>query len=155
MQPSPRIRVWSDRIPRVLFFICFCRGLSGNKEESPTCRDYIEISTHRAIFYHLEDSRSHETEAEAKLGQAQGARPGSLGARPPVGAKSGLFRSGYSTDLLDQEKHSTTSPIDPKTHRRGGLYKETPSGPWRRQEIIIEIEGCPRRKTSSLNNISF
>ena len=74
-------------------FIYFCRGLSGNKEERPTCRDYIEISTHRTILHHLEDSRSHETEAEAKLGHAQGARPGSLGARPPVGAKSGLFRS--------------------------------------------------------------
>ena len=110
-------------------FIYFYRGLSGNKEERPTCRDYIEISTHRAILHHLEDSRSHETEAEAKLGQAEGARPGSLGARPPVGAKSGLFRSGYSTDLLDQEKHSTTSPIDPKTHRRGGLYKEPPLAP--------------------------
>ena len=71
----------------------------------------------------------HETEVEAKLGQAQGARPGSLGARPPVGAKSGLFRPGYSTNLLDQEKHSTTSPIDPKTHRRGGLYKQGPLAP--------------------------
>ena len=155
MKSTSRLRVLSDRIPRVLVFVYFCRGLSGNKEERPTSRDYIEISTHRAIFYHLEDSRSHGKEAEPERGQAQGARPGSLGARPPAGAKSGLLRSGYSTDLLDQEKHSTTSPIDPKTHRRGGLYKETPSGPWRRQEIIIEIEGCPRRKTSSLNNISF
>ena len=129
MQTTLRIRVLSDRIPRVLVFVYFCRGLSGNMEERPTRRVYIEILTCRAIFYHLEDSRSHETEAEAKLGQAQGARPRSLGARPPAGAKSGLFRSGYSTDLLDQEKHSTTSPIDPKTHRRGGLYKETPLAP--------------------------
>ena len=44
--------------------------------------DYIEISTHRAIFYHLEDSRSHRKKAEAERGQAQGARPGDLGARP-------------------------------------------------------------------------
>ena len=51
-------------------FICFYKGLSGNKEESPTCRDYIEMSTHHAIFYHLEDSRSHGKKAEAK-----GARP--------------------------------------------------------------------------------
>jgi len=127
MQPTSKIRVSSDRIPRVLVFVYFCRGLSGNKKERPTCRDYIEISTHRTILHHLEDSRSHETEVEAKLGQAQGARPGSLGARPPFEAKSGLFRSGCSTDLLDQGKHSTTSPIDPKTHRRGGLYKQ---GPW-------------------------
>ena len=156
MKSTSRLRVLSDRIPRVLVFVYFCRGLSGNKEEKPTCQDYIGISTHRAIFYHLEDSRSHGKEAEPERGQAQGARPGSLGARPPVGAKSGLFRSGYSTDLLDQEKHSTTSPIDPKTHRRGGLYKQGPPGPWRRhEEIIIETEGCPRRKTSSLINISF
>ena len=44
-------------------------------EERPTRRDYIEISTHRAIFYHLEDSRSHGKEAEAERGQALGARP--------------------------------------------------------------------------------
>jgi len=110
-------------------FIYFCRGLSGNKEERPTCRDYIEISTHRTILRHLEDSRSHETEAEAKLGQDQGARPGGLGARPPLEPDQDSLRSGYSTDLLDQEKHSTTSPIDPKTHRRGGLYKQGPLAP--------------------------
>ena len=68
MQATPRIRVLSDRIPRVLVFVYFCRGLSGNKEERPTCRDYIEISTYYAIFYHLEDSRSHEKKAEAERG---------------------------------------------------------------------------------------
>ena len=122
MQPTPRIRVRSDRIPQVLLFICFCKGLSGNKEERPTCRDYIEISTHRTIFHHLEDSRSHGKKTEAERGQAQGARP-------LLDANQDSLRSGYSTDLLDQEKHSTTSPIDPKTHRRGGLYKETPLAP--------------------------
>ena len=75
MQPTPRLRVLSNRIPQVLVFVYFYRGLSGNKEESPTCRDYIEISTHRAIFYHLEDSRSHGKKAEAERGQVQGARP--------------------------------------------------------------------------------
>ena len=68
MQPTSRLRVLSDRIPRVLVFVYFCRGLSGNTEERPTCRDYIEISTHHTILHHLEDSRSQETEAEAKLG---------------------------------------------------------------------------------------
>ena len=56
-------------------FIYFCRGLSGNKVERPTCRDYIEISTHRAILHHLEDSRSHETEAEAKLARPRAPAP--------------------------------------------------------------------------------
>ena len=75
IQTTPRIRVWSDKIPRVLLFICFCRGLSGNKEERPTCWDYIEILTHRAIFYHLEDSRSHGNEREGDRARGQGARP--------------------------------------------------------------------------------
>ena len=104
MQPTPRLRVLSHRIPRVLVFVYFCRGLSGNKEERPTCQYYIEISTHRAILHHLEDSRSHETEAEAKRGQAQGARPEDLGARPVLEPDQDSLRSGYSTDLLDQEK---------------------------------------------------
>ena len=51
-------------------------------EERPTRRDYIEISTCHAIILHLEDSRSHGKEAEAERGQALGARPVDLGARP-------------------------------------------------------------------------
>jgi len=75
MQPTPRLRVLSNRILRVLVFVYFYRGLSGNMEERPTCRDYIEILTCRAIFYHLEDSRSHENEREAERARGKGARP--------------------------------------------------------------------------------
>jgi len=82
MKSTYRLRVLSDRIPRVLVFVYFCRGLSGNTEERPTRRDYIEILTSRVIILYLEDSRSHKTEAEAKRGQRQGARPVALGARP-------------------------------------------------------------------------
>ena len=63
---TPRTRVLSDRIPRVLVFIYFCRGLLGIMEERPTCRVYNEIITCRAIFLNLEDSRSHENEWEAE-----------------------------------------------------------------------------------------
>jgi len=35
-------------------------------EERPTRRVYIEILTCAAIFYHLEDSRSHRNEREAE-----------------------------------------------------------------------------------------
>jgi len=75
MQPTPRLRVLSDKILRVLVFVYFYRGLSGNTEERPTRRVYIEILTCRAIFYHLEDSRSHGDEREAKSAQGQGACP--------------------------------------------------------------------------------
>ena len=75
MQPTPRLKVLSDRIPRVLVFVYFYRGLSGNTEERPTHRVYIEILTCCAIFYHLEDSRSHGNEREAERAQGQVARP--------------------------------------------------------------------------------
>ena len=88
MKSTSRLRVLSDRIPRVLVFVYFCRGLSGNKEERPTCQDYIEISTHCTIFYHLEDSRSHEKD---------------LGALPPLDSVPDSLRTRRSTDLMDLE----------------------------------------------------
>jgi len=76
MQPTPRLRVLSDRIPRVLVFVYFCGGLLGNTEERPTRRFYIDILTCCAIFYHLEESRSHGNEREAERARGQGACPG-------------------------------------------------------------------------------
>jgi len=75
MQPALRLRVLSDRIPRVLVFVYFYRGLSGNMEERPTRRVYIEILMCRAIFYHLQESRSHGNEREAERARGQGAHP--------------------------------------------------------------------------------
>ena len=83
-------------------FVYFCRGLSGNTEERPTRQDYIEISTGRAIILHLEDSRSHEKEAEAERGQALGARPVDLGARPPLESNQDSLSGKISTELKDQ-----------------------------------------------------
>ena len=73
-------------------------------EERPTRRVYIEILTCRAIFYHLEDSRSHGNEREAERARRQGARPTPLGARPPLLANQHEFRGLCSTDLKDQGK---------------------------------------------------
>ena len=108
MQPTHRLRVLSDRIPRVLMFVYFYRGLSGNTEERPTSRVYIEILTCRTIFYHLEDSRSHENELEGDRARRQGARPTLLGARPPSVPNQSPFRGSCSTDLRDQGKPSST-----------------------------------------------
>ena len=109
MKSTSRLRVLSDRIPRVLVFVYFCRGLSGNTEERPTRRDYIEILTCRAIILHLEDSRSHETEAEAKRGQRQGARPA------PVSNQDSALRE-ISTDLKDESKPYNLCRFDPMAH---------------------------------------
>ena len=98
MQPTCKIIVSSNRIPRVLVFVYFCRGLSGNMEERPTRRVYIEILTCAAILYHLEDSRSHGNEAEAERAQAQ------EGARPATVLKQSPIRGQHSTDLKDQGK---------------------------------------------------
>ena len=102
MKSISRLRVLSDRIPRVLVFVYFCRGLSGNTEERSTCRDYIEILTSRAIILNLEDSRSHENEAEAKRGLALGNRPGDQGARPLSESNQDTLLGLRSTDLKDQ-----------------------------------------------------
>ena len=103
MEPTPRLRVLSDRIPQVLVFVYFCRGLSRNMEERPTRRVYIEILTCCAIFYHLEDSRSHGKEAEAERTQGQGARPPFLGARPQPESNPDSLSGYCSTDLKDQQ----------------------------------------------------
>jgi len=66
MQPTPKLRILSDRIPQVLVFVYFCKGLSRIMEERPTRRVYIEILTCTAIIQHLEESRSHGNEWEAK-----------------------------------------------------------------------------------------
>jgi len=113
MQPTPRFRVLSDRIPRVLVFVYFYRGLLGNMEERPTCRVYIEILTCRAIFFHLEDSRSHGNEREAEQAQGQGALPPPLGARPALATKHVQPRGLCSTDLKDQEEPFNQCRFDP------------------------------------------
>ena len=102
MKSTSRLRVLSDRIPRVLVFVYSYRGLSGNMEERPTHRDYIEILTWRAIILHIEDSRSHGKEAEAERGQALGARPVALGTRPPAKSTQDSVSGKISTDLKDQ-----------------------------------------------------
>jgi len=101
MQPTPRLRILSGRIPQVLVFVYFCRGLSGIMEERPTRRVYIEILTCCAIIQHLEESRRHGNEREAERARGQGARPPPLGARPSPRANQALPRGSCSTDLRD------------------------------------------------------
>ena len=102
MQPTPRLRILSDRIARVLVLVYFCRGLSGNMEERPTRRVYIEMLTCRANFCYLEDSRSHGNEREGEWAWGQGARPPPLGARPVLESNQDSLRGLRSTDLKDQ-----------------------------------------------------
>ena len=97
MHPTPRLRVLFDRIPRVLVFVYFCRGLSVNVEERPTRRVHIEILTSAPNFYNLEDSRSHENEREAERARGQGARPALL-------INQGRSRGSCSTAFEDQGK---------------------------------------------------
>ena len=102
MQPTPRLRILSDRIPRVLVFVYFCRRLSGNTEERPTRRVYIEILMCRTILCRLEDSRSHGNKREGERARGQGARPPPLCARPVPESNQDSLRELRSTDLKDQ-----------------------------------------------------
>jgi len=97
MQPTSTIRVSSDRIPRVLVFVYFSRGLSGNMEERPTRHVYIEILRPATIFHSEMDLRSDWTEAEAERGLAQGGRP-------PMVPNQGPLRGLCPTDSKDQGK---------------------------------------------------
>ena len=117
-------------------FVYFCRGLSGNTEERPTRRVYIEILTYRTIIYHLEDSRSHGTEAEAERAQELGARPTLLGARPPPWTKQSPIWGQRSTDLILQGKPHDQCRFDPtaQVHLRG-LYNQTP---WPLEEAPLD-----------------
>ena len=97
-------------------FVYFCRGLSENTEERPTRQDYVKILTCCTIILHLEDSRSHETEAEAKRGQRQGARPVPLGARPLQESNQDSASQEISTDLKDESKPYNLCRFDPMAH---------------------------------------
>jgi len=127
MQPTSRIRVLSDKDPRVLVFVYFCRGLSGIMEERPTRRVYIEILTCCAIIQHLEESRIHGNEREADRARGQGARPPSLGARPDLRANHNQSRGSCSTDLKDQGEPFNQCRFHRMAHiHLEGLYKQTP-----------------------------
>jgi len=108
-------------------FVYFCRGLYGNIEERPTRRVYIEILMCRAIFYHLEDSRSHGNEREAERARGQGARPPPLGAHLARETNQVPSRGLCSIDLKDQAEPFNQCRFDPtaQIHLRG-LYKQTP-----------------------------
>ena len=116
MKQTSRIRVLSDRIPRALVFIYFCRGLSENRERRPTCHVYNEIITCRAIFLDLEGSRSHGNEREGIRARGLGGRPPPLGARPGGESNQDSASGQSSTDLKDQSKPYNLCRFDPRAH---------------------------------------
>jgi len=132
MHQTSRIRILSNRIPRALVFIYFCRGLSKNMERRPTCHVYNEIIMCRAIFLNLEESRTHGNERETGRARGQGARPPTLGTRPGLGANHNQLLGLCSTDLKDQEKPCDQCRFDPTTQvHLKGLYNQglsTPGG---------------------------
>jgi len=106
-------------------------------EERPTRQVYIEILTCASIFLGLEGSRSHTNEREDERAHRQGARPASLGARPPMVANQGASRGLSSTAFEDQGEPFNQGRFDPtaQIHLRG-LYKQ---GPWPLEKSITII----------------
>jgi len=74
MHQTSRISVLSNRIPRALVFIYFCRALLEDIERRPTCHVYNEIITCREIFLNLEDPEATGTNG----------RPDGLGGGAPA-----------------------------------------------------------------------
>ena len=144
MHQTSRIRVLSDRIPRALVFIYFCRGLSENMERRPTCHVYNEIITSRAIFLNLEESRSHRNERETGWARGQGACPPPLGARPGLGSNHNQSPRSCFTDLKDQGKPCDQCRFDPMTQiHLKGLYNQglsTPGGERRKSLSKVAIK---------------
>ena len=141
MHQTSRIRVLSDRIPRALVFIYFCRGLSENMERRPTCHVYNEIIMCRIIFLNREESKSHGNEQEDDRARGQGARPPPLGACPELESNQDPSCGLRSTNLKDQGNPCDQCRFDPtaQIHLKG-LYNQglsTPRGEKRRGEIII------------------
>ena len=116
MKQTSRIRVLSDRIPRALVFIYFYRGLSENMERRLTCHVYNEIITCRAIFFNLEESRSHGNEREENRAWGQVARPPTLGARPGQESNQDSASGQNSIDLKDQSKPHNLCRFDLTAH---------------------------------------
>ena len=116
MKQTSRIGVLSDRIPRALVFIYFCRGLSENRERRPTCHVYNEIITCRAIFLNLEGSRSHGNERDANRARELGGHPPPLGARPGQETNQDSASGQGSTDLKGQSKPYNLCWFDPMAH---------------------------------------
>ena len=145
MQPTPRLRVLFDRIPRVLVFVYFCRGLSGNVEERPTRRVYIEILTCVAIFYHLEDSRSHGNKWEAE--RAWGRAP-TLPPRAPALLQEPirLRLEDYAPPPLRIKENNVikVSLIRRPTFIWEGYISRAP-GPWRRHPYSLFINRAKAR----------
>jgi len=82
MQPTPRLRVLSDRIPRVLVFIYFCRGVirkyGGKAHTSGLHRD---INVPRNFLSSRRVQKPRERTG-GRMGPGQRARPPPLGALP-------------------------------------------------------------------------
>jgi len=104
MQPTPRLMVLSDRIPRVLVFVYFCRGLSGIMEEKAhTSGLHRDINVPRNYPTSRRVQKPRERTGD-RTGSGQGARPPPLGARPGLRANQVQLHVSCSTDLKDQEK---------------------------------------------------
>ena len=81
MKSTSRLRVLSDRIPRVLVFVYFCRGLSGNTEERPTRRLHRDINVPHNYLISRRLQKPRE-ESGGRTGPEAG-RPPSCPGRPP------------------------------------------------------------------------
>ena len=119
------------------------------------------------MYWH--ESRSHGNEREAERARKQGARPTPLGARPPLLANQHESQGLCSIDSKDRGKSHDEGRFDRMVENNmeipwellfldflgatlPGLYKQTPTSPWRHTsstesklgfQVFIQVERIP------------
>ena len=127
MQPTTRLRVLSDRIPRVLVFVQVIRKYRRKAHTSGLHRDINVPHNYLTSRRVQKESRSHGNEREADRARGQDARPSPLGARPATVTNQLQLRGSCSTDLILQGKPHDQCRFDPtaQIHLKR-LYNQTP-----------------------------
>ena len=103
MKSTSRLRVLSDRIPRVLGVYLFLQGVIrkyGRKAHTSELHRDINVPRNYLTSRRLQKPRE---ESGGRTGLEAGARPPALGARPDLEANQDSVSREISTDLKDQE----------------------------------------------------
>ena len=101
MQPTPRLRVLSDRIHEFWCLSISAEGYQKYRRKAHMSGLRRDISAPRNFLPSRRLQKPRE-ESRGRKGPGQGARPEDLGARPPLDSVRDSLRTRCSTDLLDQ-----------------------------------------------------
>ena len=154
MQPTPKLRVLSDRIPWVLVFVYFYRGLRKYGRKAHTSGLHRDINVPRNFLSSRRLQKPRER-TRRRTGPGAGRPPTPLG-RPPRSCsqtrptlRTKLHRTKGSRIIIQ-----SMSVWSNGSRSLEGTIKPDPLAPGGKQ-VHHRVERSPRRNTSPLNKISF